>query len=225
MAIMQHMRRSGTNTGWCRLRWPLAAMLTVAAYGLSALPAWSPVLGDSGASRESGDGIRIDHPAPDPRGGRAYRLTYTVPVAKEVYWRFKTDFENDFLLGNRHIHFHRFVGRTGNRVVTETKYTSGPDVAFRWETTVFEEAYRLTFLLLNPEQCGQRFHYGHIELLWVPDGTRVTQVAYFDFWGASLWVNNPWRGGMRNFLLYTARWEKETVARLQSRYKGTQNDR
>lgn len=207
-----------------RLHWPMLAMISMAACVLSALPVWGPALGDSGGGWESGDGIRIDYPAPDPRGGRAYRLIYTVPVAKEVYWRFKTDFDNDFLLENRYIRFHRFVGRTGNRVVTETKYTSGPDVAFRWKTTVFEEAYRLAFLLLNPEECGQRFHYGHIELLRVPEGTRVTQEAYFDFWGASFWANYPWRGGMRDFLLYTARWEMETVTRLQGRYKGTQDD-
>ena len=51
-----------------------------------------------------------------------------------------------------------------------------------------------------------------------PEGTRVTQVAYFDFWGASLWANYPWGGGMKDFLSYTAQWEQETVLILSDLY-------
>ena len=54
----------------------------------------------------------------------------------------------------------------------------------------------------------------------VEEGTRVTQVAYFDFLGASLWADYPWGGGMRDFLAYTARWEQEMVLRLKDRYSG-----
>lgn len=155
---------------------------------------------------------------PDPRGGRAYQLVYVVPAPIDVYWRFKTDFDNDFLLDNKHIREHRFVSRSGDIVITENKYEDGPDVFFRWQTTIFEQTYRLEFVLLNPKECGQRFHYGHIELSPTVEGTRVIQSAYFDFWGVSLWANYPWRGGMRDFLLYTARWEQDTIVRLKNRY-------
>ena len=67
-------------------------------------------------------------------------------------------------------------------------------------------------------EAPQKYHYGHIQLEPVPEGTRVTQVAYFDFWGASIWANYPWSGGMKDFLSYTARWEQETVLRLRGQY-------
>jgi hypothetical protein len=51
-----------------------------------------------------------------------------------------------------------------------------------------------------------------------PD-TKVTQVVYFDFFGATLWMNYPWYGGMRHYLHYTARWEQETITRLIDRYR------
>jgi hypothetical protein len=80
------------------------------------------------------------------------------------------------------------------------------------------DAHRLDFVLLNPEQCRQKYHYGHIQLESVARGTRITQVAYFDFWGASLWANYLWRGGMKEFLSYTAHWEQETILHLKDRY-------
>ena len=162
--------------------------------------------------------VLIHQLEPDPRGGRAYQLVYIVPVPIDVFWRFKTDFDNDFLLNNKYIREHRFVFRSGDTVITENKYTDGPDVSFKWQTTVFEQTYRLEFVLLNPKECGQRFHYGHITLSPTAQGTQVTQAAYFDFWGVSLWANYPWRGGMRDFLLYTARWEQDTIVRLKNRY-------
>lgn len=177
---------------------------------------------DDGGNRLSGltgsDEILIDHLDPDPRGGRAYRLVYVVPAPMDVYWRFKTDFDNDFLVTNRYIRKHRLVLRSGDTVITENKYTDSPDVTFRWQTTILAHAHRLEFALLNPQACGQRFHYGYIQLSPAAQGTRVTQVAYFDFWGASIWANYPWRGGMRSFLFYTTRWEQDTVKRLKSRY-------
>lgn len=166
------------------------------------------------------EAIQIEYPEPDPRGGRAYRLVYYVRVPIEVYWRFKTDFDNDFLEDNKFIIEHRFVSRTGNTVITESRHVDGPDVFFRWQTTVFAEVYRLTFELLNPRECGQRFHYGQIEMSSQGDFTRVVQTAYFDFWGSALWARYPWQGGMRYFLQYTAQWEQETILNLKHRYTG-----
>jgi hypothetical protein len=172
----------------------------------------------AGGSGPSGDEIAIGPLEPDHRGGKAYQLVYRVGVPVGVYWNFKTDFDNDFLVGNKYIREHRFISRAGNTVITENKYANGPDVPFRWRTTIFPEAHRLDFVLVNPERCGQIFHFGHIRMEAVEGGTRVTQVAYFDFLGASLWADYPWGGGMRDFLAYTARWEQETVLRLQNRY-------
>jgi hypothetical protein len=137
-----------------------------------------------------------------------------------VYWKIKTDFDNNCLEENKYIKKHRFISQVGNEVITEDKYTNGPDVFFRWKTTVLRDWYHLDFILLNPEQCGQKFHYGAIQLEAVKQETRVTQVAYFDFVGASLWVNYPWSGGMVDFLKYTVYWEQEMVLRLKDRYSG-----
>lgn len=155
---------------------------------------------------------------PDPRGGKAYRLSYLVKVPLSVYWKFKTDFNNDFLVRNRNITAHRLVSRSGDSVVTENSYRYRSHVTFRWRTTLRPSDHRLDFMLLNPEACGQRFHYGHILLEVVKAGTRVTQVAYFDFWGATLWVLYPWEGGMRNILTDTAHWEQKMVEQLRDRY-------
>ena len=45
------------------------------------------------------------------------------------------------------------------------------------------------------------------------------QNRYFDFFGATLWMNYPWYGGMRHYLHYTARWEQETITRLIDQYR------
>lgn len=172
----------------------------------------------AGGSAQPGDDIVIDPLAPDSRGGKAYQLAYLVRVPVDVYWNFKTDFDNDFLVNNKYIREHRFISRTGSTVVTENKYANGPDVFFRWQTTVFQEAHRLDFFLVNPQDCGQIFHYGHIQAEAVAAGTKVTQVAYFDFLGASLWAGYPWGGGMKDFLTYTARWERDMVLSLKDRY-------
>ena len=181
---------------------------------------WIPHATDAQAEQRPlvNDEIFIHQIAPDRRGGKAYKLVYYVEVPIEIFWKFKTDFDNDFLVKNKFIREHHFISQNGNTFITEDKYTQGPDEYFRWQTTVFPEKYRLDFLLLNPEQCRQNFHYGYIQLEPVAEGTRVTQVAYFDFFGVSLWANHPWRGGMKDFLSYTAHWEQETILHLEGRY-------
>ena len=158
---------------------------------------------------------------PEARGGEAYKLVYLVPAPLKVFWRFKTDFNNDFLLGHKFIREHRFIGQQGNVVITEDIYTSAPGKVFRWRTTIYPTRHRLEFVLDNPRECDQRFHYGFIELEPFGEQTRVNHVAYFDFLGASLWANYPWPGGMLSFLRYTATWEQETIVRLRGKYEDT----
>jgi hypothetical protein len=155
---------------------------------------------------------------PDRRGGEGYKLVYLVQVPIEVYWKFKTDFDNDLLVTNKYIREHRFISRKGNKIITEDKYTFGPDVFFKWQTEVFPDSHRLDFVLLSPEESGQRFHYGRIQLEAVEQGTEVTQVTYFDFFGASFWAHYPWGGGMKDFLRYTAHWEQEIILQVKDRY-------
>lgn len=157
---------------------------------------------------------------PDRRGGKTYRLEYVVQVPVHVYWKFKTDLDNDFLVKNKYIREHHFISRSGDIVITENRYGYPPTEFFKWQTTVDHDAYRLAFVLLNPLQCGQRFHYGAIQLEPVDKGTRVTQTAYFDFLGASIWADYPWGGGMVDFLTYIANWEQDLVVRLKDRYSG-----
>ena len=193
-----------------------AAILATSLFYLSSMS--TTVVDKSHKPTSGNDQVSIYHLAPEIRGGEAYKLVYLVHVPMDVYWKFKTDFDNDFLVTNKYIRGHKFISRSGNTVVTEDKYTHVPGVIFRWKTEVFSEIHRLDFVLINPNQCGQKYHYGHIQIEPVKEGTRVTQLAYFDFWGASLWANYPWGGGMNDFLLYTAHWEQETVLKLRYRY-------
>ncbi len=163
--------------------------------------------------------VEVAEIAPDPRGGRAYRLRYVVEVPLPVYWRFKTDFDNDFLLDNQYIDEHRVVERSGTAVVTEDRYSYTRGAVFRWKTTPHEKTGRIDFVLLNPEQCGQRFHYGRIQVVGIGEKTLVIQEGFFDFFGAAVWARFPWAGGMNDFLNYTARWEQNAVQRLRSRYE------
>jgi hypothetical protein len=149
--------------------------------------------------------ILIERIHSDPRGGQAYRLTYTAPVSIDVYWRFKTDFDNDFLKDNKFILSHRFISRK---------------VVFRWQTTFSYENLRLDFVLLNPEETGHDFHYGHILLNPQEDSTQIVQEAYFNFFGASFWAIYPWSGGMTEFLKYNAQWEYDMVLKLYDQYAG-----
>jgi hypothetical protein len=155
---------------------------------------------------------------PEKRGGEAFKLIYLVPVPVDVFWKFKTDFHGTFLVSNRYIKKHRFILQVGNDTITENMYSNVPNETFRWRTTVYPGHYRLDFQLENPRECGQKFHYGTIKLEPFRSFTKVTHVAYFDFFGASLWVNLPFRGGMSSFLIYTAQWEIETISRLQEQY-------
>ena len=155
---------------------------------------------------------------PDPRGGKAYQLIYQVPVDADTYWRFKTDFENDLLLGNKYIKSHQIVSNSDRQVVSESVYTYEPAHTFRWETTIRANQRRLEFRLLNARECDQLFHYGSIQVEAAGSQTRITQTAYFDFWGVGLWYHYPWSGGMREFLRYNARWEQELAQRLKRHY-------
>src|SRR5210317_1380394 len=46
---------------------------------------------------------------PGDTAGKGYKLVYMVAAPLAVYWKFKTDFENDFLLTNKLIREHRLV--------------------------------------------------------------------------------------------------------------------
>ena len=150
--------------------------------------------------------------------GKGYKLVYMVAAPLAAYWKFKTDFKNDFLLTNKLIAEHRLVAHQNNVAITESVYATKPGVTFRWRTISFPEIHRLNFELQNPKECGQKYHFGHIQMEAFGDHTKVTQTAYFEFFGATLWMNYPWYGGMRHYLHYTARWEQETITRLIDRY-------
>jgi hypothetical protein len=163
---------------------------------------------------------------PQRPSGAGYKLIYMVDAPVDVFWKFKTDFDNDFLVTNKFIKSHKLIGRRGNVVITEDLFSEDlfahrPRAKFRWQTTLSPADYRMDFLLLNPEECGQHFHYGHIQLE-VVEGfsgkTRVTQVAYFDFFGVFFWLKYPWYGGMRYFLEYTVRWEQDMILKRKARY-------
>lgn len=209
---MDHKDRAYPNS--TRLLAP-GGMLLLALVLVTAPVATAAGGGKSGSAK---DKIWVYHLTPDARGGRAYKLVYLVAVPIDVYWGFKTDFDNDFLTRNNYIEEHRFISRNGNTFLTGNRYTHGPDGLYRWQTTVMADKRRLEYVLVNPEEMEQKFHYGYIQLASVREGTLVTQVAYFDFWGVSLWAAYPWAGGMKDFLFYTARWEQEMVLELQDRY-------
>jgi len=162
--------------------------------------------------------IQITRVSPDPRGGQAYRLTYSVPLPLEILWRFKTDFDNQFLESNKYILKHRLISSRDNVVVTEDIYSSNPSERFHWQTRIFADHHRLEFKLLESKAHNHKFHYGIIQLQDAGESTRVTQTAFFDFFGASLWAAYPWAGGMQTFLKYTANWERETAVRMRHHY-------
>jgi hypothetical protein len=201
-------------------RTPVLLAIAISVMVLFCLPSTTCSTAADNKPDESANEISVDHIEPDSRGGKAYKIVYLVKAPMDVCWKFKTDFDNRFLVNNKYIREHHFISRSDNTVITENKYANAPDVFFRWRTTVFPEAHRLDFVLLNPEECKQKFHSGSIQLEAVKEGTRVTQTAYFDFWGVSLWAYNPFGGGMRDFLLYNARWEQEIVLQLKHRYAG-----
>ncbi len=164
------------------------------------------------------DEVLISKLQPEHGKGLGYKIVYWVDAPLAVFWRFKTDFDNDFLVTNKYITSHRFISRKGDVVVTENEYASKPGKIFRWQTTVNTKRHRLEFKLLNPTEAGHRFHYGYIQLEAVGERSRVTQVAYFDFFGVLLWVNFPFYGGMQHYLRHTARWEQQTILKLKDHY-------
>ena len=87
-----------------------------------------------------------------------------------------------------------------------------------FETELFTDGHRLNFELLNPKECYQKYHHGSIQLEAFGGKTIVTQTAYFDFFGVSLWVNYPFYGGMYEFFNYTIGWEQQTILRLKDKY-------
>jgi len=159
--------------------------------------------------------ISIEKVFPDANGSFGYVLEYYVPAPIEAVWRFKTDFDSDILLTNKELVGHRLVRSDGNSVITENQYAAAPGLTFLWQTTMIPGEFKLTFKLLNPEACRHDFHHGSIQLSPVGSHTKITQVAFFNFRGASLWVKYPWYGGMKSTLTKVAKWEQ----RLASKYK------
>jgi hypothetical protein len=196
------------STSW--IRRGLGALL------LAALPVVDGLSFDNQAAASAALNMPNDDPVitrlkPAQADGRGYRLVYTIDAPIGATWDFKTDFDSQILLTNKLISSHRLVSRDGNVVITETVYHDKPRLKFKWQTRMFPERHLLEFVLLNPEECGQVYHRGSIQLDSVDSATRVTQEAYFDFFGVSIWVNYPFSGGMRQFLEYTARWEQQAV--------------
>lgn len=186
--------------------------------GLTNLSAQTPTFEPSAEQLLTGEPF-IYRIAPDARGGEAYKLVYLVPVPIEVFWMFKTDFHGDFLETNKYIMNQQVIREEQNVVIIENKLSNKPDTKFRWRNTLYPNRYRLDFILENPEQCGQRFHYGHFQLEPLGSYTKVSHAAYFDFFGASLWAHYPWEGGMYAFLDYIARWEQETILKVKDDYE------
>jgi len=156
---------------------------------------------------------------PHANTGYGYKLQYYIFAPIDISWRFKTDFDSNLLLTSDELIGHRLVKSVGNSVITENRYATAPGLRFLWKTVVIEEPYRMEFELLNPEECRHDFHFGSIQLS--PDGefTKVTQIAYFDFTGASLWVKYPWYGGMEDTLTQMVEWEQETILHFRRNLK------
>ena len=156
---------------------------------------------------------------PERVRGRGFKLEFTVDAPLGVFWNYKTNFDNDLLRKNKYITSHKLISYKDNLVITETEYSYKPRDVFNWQTTIYPDQNLLKYELLNPEECGQKYHYGYIQLEVDGKSTRVTHVAYFDFFGASFWVNYPFKGGMSDFLDYTARWEQQFVMEFERKYQ------
>lgn len=210
------LKRTYVLKGLLRLKLNgIMAAIIIAAIGFpSVIPAAEP-------SREQAyesDPV-ITKTRPEGKAGRGYKLIYFINAPIDAVWRFKTHFENQSLMDNKFINSHRLVSRDQNEVVTETEYSNKPREKFRWQTTLLPEQRLLKFVLLNPEECGQKYHHGYIQLEAVGNRTRVTQVAHFNFFGVSFWVNYPFKGGMSQFLKYTAEWEQYAVLDALENYE------
>ena len=185
---------------------------------LTNLSAQSPTVEPSAEQLLTGEPF-IYRIAADARGGEAYKLVYLVPVPIELFWKFKTDFHGDFVETNKYVINQRVIREEQNVAIIENRLSNKPDSTFRWRNILSPEKYRLDFVLENPEQCGQRFHYGHFQLEPLGSYTKVSHAAYFDFFGASVWAHYPWEGGLYAFLNYIARWEQETILKVRDDYK------
>jgi hypothetical protein len=170
------------------------------------------------------DEISVEAFTYDADRGYGYKLQYYVAAPLDIFWRFKTDFAGDFVLSNEELLEHRLVRTEGNSAVTENRYAAAPSLRFLWQTTVVPEQYRLEFELLNAEDCHHDFHYGTIQLSPAGEHTKVTQIAFFNFTGASLWVKYPWYGGMKSLLTKVARWERNSAMRLKRDYAIAMNE-
>ena len=162
--------------------------------------------------------ITIERVFPDSDTGFGYVLEYYVPAPIEAVWRFKTDFDSKILLTNDELVGHRLVKSLDNRVITENRYATSPGLKFLWQTTMIPDLFRLEFRLLNPEECRHEFHRGSIQLSPAGGHTKITQIAYFDFRGASLWVKYPWYGGMKSTLTKLAKWEQNLASKYKQQY-------
>jgi hypothetical protein len=191
----------------------LCAVLATNGSGASA----DPVAERTGEESFGSDPV-VTKLKPERAHGSGFKMIYSVAAAPATYWRYRTDFEGQLVLQNKFITSHQLVSRDGNTAVTGTVYTKKPNTVFKWQTTVFPDRKLLEYELLNPAECGQRYHYGSVQLEALDGGTRVTHIAYFDFFGVSLWVNYPFKGGMSRFLKYTASWEQQLVAEFDRHY-------
>jgi hypothetical protein len=155
---------------------------------------------------------------PEANGSFGYVLEYYVPAPIEAVWHFKTDYNSKILLTNDELVEHRLVRSDGSSVITENRYASAPGLTFLWLTTMMPDEFRLKFELLNPEESRHDFHHGSIQLSRAGDHTKITQIAYFNFRGASLWVKYPWYGGMKSTLTKVAKWEQKLAPEYKRQY-------
>jgi len=188
----------------------MRAVLAIVCVALGAHSSVLPAAGLGAGTPPGGEPV-ITLLKPERADGRGYRLEYTVDAPLDVTWRFKTDFDSEIVLTNKMIISHRLISRSADSVITETVQSNRPEAVFRWKTVLFPDRYRLEFVLQDPDECGMKYFYGSIVMQSVGSATRVTQVAYLDFFGVSLWIHYPFRGGMSQTLNDNVRWEQQAV--------------
>lgn len=193
--------------GLSKIQIAVTVNLVLIAFAVVILPALQ-ALGDQCAAEQP---AVIERQKYASGGGQGYHMTYCVALPLDAYWRFKTEFDNDFLTSNPHITAHQFIRREGDVVLTENRYAHNAKRLFRWQTVIDHRAHRLDFKLQNPDDAGQEFHFGTIQLTDQGPYTVVHQAARFKFAGDALWAFYPWRGGMRSFLQSFVAWEKHTA--------------
>ena len=90
--------------------------------------------------------------------------------------------------------------------------------AIRHPKVKVPDKFNLRFELPNHRACRHDFHHGSIQLSPAGNNTKVTQTAYFNFRGASLWVRYPWYGGMKSTLTRVAKWEQKPASEYRRKY-------